>query len=34
MILLADKSVLGSLVEFLKEIKAVTPHLSFNGKEI
>ena len=34
MILLADKTVLGSLVEFAKQIKAVTPHLSLCGKEV
>jgi len=33
MILLANKSLLGSLVLFSQKIKAVTPHLSLCGKE-
>jgi len=34
MILLADKTMLGSLLEFAKQIKAVTTHLSLCGKAI
>jgi len=34
MILLAYRTVLGSLVDFSQKSKAVTPHLSLCGKEV